>query len=280
MKRKQKLFIFILLLLTVLAVSLLVLSSRGDGLSGLYRIVSAPMTAVQRTFTRIGDGISRRVSVYRENEAVREEIDRLRKENEELEALRNTCDGLLKENSELRALLGLKDAVAGYDLLEAAVITTDVTDWFNEFTIDLGLKDGVVNGTVVVTSYGLVGTVCNAGYNSAKVRCIIDQDSELMCRIRRNDELLRVKGTTNENLDPGLVADRIARTAAIYVGDVIETANSAGAYPAGFVVGTVAEVTEGEDGVRTARVVPAVNFSSLVMVTVLRPIEPEGPENR
>ena len=280
MKRKQKLFIFILLLLTVLAVSLLVLSSRGDSLSGLYRIVSAPVSAAQRAVTRIGDDISRRVSVYKENKAVKEEIDRLREENGELENLRNSLSALEKENSELRRLLEIKEAVLGYDLLQASVITKDVTDWFNEFTIDLGLKDGVVNGTVVITSCGLVGTVCNAGYNSAKVRCIIDRDSELMCRIQRNDELLRVKGTTNENLDPGLTADRIARTAAIYVGDVIVTADSAGAYPAGIIVGTVAEVAEGEDGVRTARVLPAVNFSSLVTVTVLRPVEPEGPEKR
>jgi len=280
MKRKQKLFIFILLLLTVLAASLLVLSSRGDGLSGLYKIVSAPVKSVQRAFTRLGDDISRKVSVYREYNAIKEKIDQLEEENGELTELRNRIDALEKENAELRRLLELQEETEGYDLLQASVITNDVTDWFNEFTIDLGLKDGVVNGTVVITSYGLVGTVCNAGYNSAKVRCIIDQDSELMCRIQRNDELLRVQGTTNENLDPGLVADRIARTAAIYVGDVIVTADSAGAYPAGLIVGTVAEVTVGEDGVRTARVLPAVNFSSLVTVTVLRPIEPEGPENK
>ena len=120
-----------------------------------------------------------------------------------------------------------------------------------------------------MTSYGLVGLVYNAGYNSSKVRCIVDERSELMCRIKRNDELLRVSGTTNENFTAGLVADRIAKNAAIYVGDVIITADSGDVYPAGLTVGVVSEVTVDEDGNRYATVVSDVNFTSLTSVTVL-----------
>jgi rod shape-determining protein MreC len=176
---------------------------------------------------------------------------------------------LISKNEELERLLGVKEIVADYTLLRASVITKDITDWFNEFTIDVGTKDGVKNGTVVMTSYGLVGLVYNAGYNSSKVRCIVDERSELMCRIKRNDELLRVSGTTNENFTAGLVADRIAKNAAIYVGDVIITADSGDVYPAGLTVGVVSEVTVDEDGNRYATVVSDVNFTSLTSVTVL-----------
>ena len=57
--------------------------------------------------------------------------------------------------------------------------------------------------------------------------------------------------------------------AAIYVGDVIITADSGDVYPAGLTVGVVSEVRVDEDGNRYATVVSDVNFTSLTSVTVL-----------
>ena len=240
-----------------------------DRLNGAFRVLGTPVRSLQRAVTRLGDNISQRFSVMRENKAIKAEIDRLIEENDALRQRNAELEPLVGKNEELERLLGVKEIVADYTLLRASVITKDITDWFNEFTIDVGTKDGVKNGTVVMTSYGLVGLVYNAGYNSSKVRCIVDERSELMCRIKRNDELLRVSGTTNENFTAGLVADRIAKNAAIYVGDVIITADSGDVYPAGLTVGVVSEVRVDEDGNRYATVVSDVNFTSLTSVTVL-----------
>ena len=238
------------------------------------------MRAIQRGITKIGDDMGKRASVRREHAAVQEEIERLTLENEELRQKEREFNQIKAENEELRRLLEMRDRTEGYELLQAAVITRDVTDWFNEFTIDLGKNDGVVNGTVVITSYGLVGIVYNAGNNSAKVRCIIDEQSELMCRISRNDELLRVRGTSNENFTAGLKADRISKTAALYVGDEIVTANSGGVYPPGIYVGVVTEVGVDEDGNRYATVSSDVNFTSLTSVTVMVPKTAAEPDDR
>lgn len=269
MSRKNKIAVFILIVLTVASLALVVISTTSDRLNGAFRILGAPVRSVQRAFTRLGDNISQRFSVMRENKAIKAEIDRLIEENDALRQRNSELEPLVEENEELKRILGVKEIVTDYTLLRAYVITKDITDWFNEFTIDAGTKDGVKNGTVVMTSHGLVGLVYNAGYNSSKVRCIIDERSELMCRIKRNDELLRVSGTTNENFNAGLIADRIAKNAAIYVGDVIVTADSGDVYPAGLTVGVVSEVTVDEDGNRYATVISDVNFTSLTSVTVL-----------
>lgn len=280
MTRKRKIVIFILILLTVAAAALVVISASSDRLDGFFRALGTPVRAIQKGITRIGDDWGKRASVRREYAAVQEEIERLTRENEELRQKEREYTQIKAENEELRRLLDMRDRTEGYELLQAAVITRDVTDWFNEFTIDLGTRDGVVNGTVVITSYGLVGIVYNAGSSSAKVRCIIDEQSELMCRIRRNDELLRVRGTSNENFTAGLKADRIARTAALYVGDEIITANSGGVYPPGIVVGVVTEVGVDEDGNRFATVRSDVNFTSLTTVTVMVPKAAPEPDNK
>ena len=269
MSRKNKIAVFILIVLTVASLALVVISTTSDRLNGAFRVLGTPVRSLQRAVTRLGDNISQRFSVMRENKAIKAEIDRLIEENDALRQRNAELEPLISKNEELERLLGVKEIVADYTLLRASVITKDITDWFNEFTIDVGTKDGVKNGTVVMTSYGLVGLVYNAGYNSSKVRCIVDERSELMCRIKRNDELLRVSGTTNENFTAGLVADRIAKNAAIYVGDVIITADSGDVYPAGLTVGVVSEVTVDEDGNRYATVVSDVNFTSLTSVTVL-----------
>ena len=278
MKRNRKAFTFVLAFLTVIAAALVALSITTSRLDGLFKIVSTPVKGIQKAFSGLGQTVSDKIAIVKEYDAVKEEIERLRRENEELKQLETEQERLRRENEELRELLGLEGDTDSYELLRAAVITKDVTDWYNEFTIDLGLKDGVGNGAVVVTAKGLVGIVYNAGYNSAKVRCVVDEQTSLMCRIRRNDELLRVVGTSNENYNAGLIADRISRTAAIYAGDVIVTADSGGVYPAGLVVGTVVSVEEDEEGNRTAVIEPANTFTSLTYVTVMLPVKPEGPD--
>ena len=280
MSRKNKIAVFILVLLSVASLALVVISTTSDRLNGLFRVLGTPVRSLQKGVTRIGDNIAQRYSVMRENAAIKEEINRLIEENEGLRQENAELKSLEDENEELNRLLGIEEKVTEYKLMKASVITKDITDWFNEFTIDLGTRDGVKSGTVVMTSYGLVGLVYNAGYNSSKVRCIIDERSELMCRIARNDELLRVRGTTNENFTAGLVADRIAKNAAIYVGDVIITANSGDVYPPGLTVGVVTEVNEDVDGNRYAVVRSDVNFTSITTVTVLVRIEAEEGEGQ
>ncbi len=278
MTKRRKIVFFILIVLTVLGVALIVISASGTKLDGIAGFLGSPVRRLQKAVTGIGDDIGKNTSVKRDYKGVLEEIERLTAENERLKQLEREYGALSEENEELRRLLGMEERAEGYDIRRASVITKDLTDWYNEFTIDLGSADGVVNGTVVVTSYGLVGLVCGTGKHDSKVRCIIDERSSLMCRIERNSELLRVTGTSNENFTAGIVADRIAKNAAVYVGDRIVTADSGGVYPPGIVVGTVVSVGVDAEGNRYAELSSDVRFTALTSVTVLIPKAPAESE--
>lgn len=279
MSKKSKIFIFVLAVLTILLTVVAVLSANEQSrLHGFYSVLGTPVRYIQKGFTSIGNAIGQRISILHDYGAIKGEIDTLREENDRLAYMENEVERLQRENEELRALLDFRQQLEGYTLVGAQVIYKDVTDWYNEFTIDVGQRDGVQNGHVVITSRGLVGIVCNAGLVSSKVRCIVDEQNALMARIARNGEIVRLRGTSNENYSPELLADRIAQTANIYVGDVLVTANSGGAYPEGLTVGTVAEVGVTPDGLRYARVTPQVSMTTLLSVSVLVPAAAQEPE--
>lgn len=273
MNKKTKRTIFILAGITVLLVVFIAVSSRpGSGLHSVYKAIGTPFQYVQKGFTSFGRSIKNAFSVIGDYKEIKDKIGVLQEENDSLKNLQNENGKLKEENEELRNLLGLKGYFEDYNMMAANVIAEDVTDWFNEFTVDRGTSDGITNGCVVITSKGLVGIVYNAGPVSSKVRCTVDEQNVIMARISRNNALVRVRGTSNENYQHSLELDRIGEQTTLYEGDVIITAESGGVYPKGLVIGTVVQINENpETKSRTAYVQPAVDFTEVSHVYVLMP---------
>lgn len=275
MDKRNKKIIFILASVTVLLVIFIAVSSSPSSpVHSVYKVIGTPFQYIQKGFSSFGENVKNAFSVITGYSEISEEIDSLKEENDTLKNLENENEKLKAENDELRNLLGLKGYFENYDMLAANVIAEDVTDWYNEFTIDVGTADGIKNGCVVITTKGLVGIVYNAGLVSSKVRCIVDEQNVLMARISRTDSLVRVKGLSNENYDHALELDRISDNSTLYVGDVLVTAETGGVYPKGLVIGTVTEITENKKTKeRTAYVEPVVDFYTISHVYILMPQE-------
>lgn len=273
MQSKTKRVIFILAAITVLLVVFIAVSSNpNSGFHSVYKVIGTPFQYVQKGFTSLGTSIRNAFNVIGDYSEIKDEISNLREENDTLKNLENENEKLKEENEELRQLLQLKGYFENYDMVAANVIAEDVTDWFNEFTVDCGTSDGISNGCIVITSKGLVGIVYNAGPISSKVRCIVDDRNVLMARISRNNALVRLTGMSNENYNHMLKLDRIAEQTTLFEGDTLVTAESGGVYPKGLVVGTVTKIQENnETGTRTAYVEPAVDFTSVSHVYILMP---------
>ncbi len=261
--------------ITVLLVVFIAVSSRpGSSLHSVYKVIGTPFQYIQKGFSSFGRSIKNAFSVIGDYGEIKDKISDLQEENDSLKNLENENEKLKEENSELRALLDLKGYFKDYNMVAANVIAEDVTDWFNEFTVDRGTADGIQSGCVVITSKGLVGVVYNAGPVSSKVRCVVDEQNIIMARISRNNALVRVRGMSNENYEHRLMLDRITDESTLYVGDKIITAESGGVYPKGLLIGTVTEIREdAESKTRTAYVEPAVDFMAVSHVYVLMPSE-------
>ena len=182
-------------LLVVVALILLTASfgNAGGGLSAFQRGAAEVLAPVQ-------EGASRALKPVRDLFGwVGETVD-ARGENEELRAqLRDArrdaaqFESAAAQNGELRALLNFSESYGldAWEPVSARVITRSPTVWSSALTVNVGSGDGVREGDAVVgaASEGdggaLVGTIVAVTGNTAKVRLVTDQVSEISSVVAR-----------------------------------------------------------------------------------------------
>jgi len=271
MNKKAKVTIYILIFITIIMLILVVLAGNPDRrANNIYKFIGTPVSVIQSGFSKVGNKLNSWFNVVSSYDEIEAEMDALRAENEKLKEYRSEYEKLKEENEELREMMSLKDTVEGYELVAANVIAGDITDWFNYFMIDCGTADGVYKNCPVITADGLVGIVAEEGLKSSKVMTVVDEQNTMMCRVERNDALVRVKGVSAENMKYQLYIDRISEDSSLFVGDEIVTAASGDVFPDGIVVGTVTKIfTDSKSGERTAEVEIAADLSGLSTVYVM-----------
>ncbi|MBA3551702.1 MAG: rod shape-determining protein MreC [Actinobacteria bacterium] len=224
----------------------------------------APLqAAVSRVFRPVGDfftGLVHVGSLKGENDALREEVERLRSENVEGVSIQ-------RENEKLLALIGLRDQL-GLEGVPAIVIGESVSNFEWTVTIDRGSSDGVEVDMPVVTGEGLVGHVVRVSGRAATVELIIDPESAVAGRLVGSGETGLVLGDTDlRDLTMDLVDDE---TEVNPDERVVTSGYQGGLYPPRIVIGSVSHVTGGSGGVsKVVTVRPAVDFSSLDIVLVV-----------
>lgn len=271
MPRHAKNTIFILVILTIFLLVVIIISSDPNSkIHSVYKVLSVPVQAVQKGASNLATGIKDRFEAIGSYTDLINENKRLKEEVDKLQGYKNRNEQLETENQELRALLELKDYYQEYDLIAANIIAKDVTDWYNEFTLDAGTQEGVYIGCTVITSKGLVGIVSKVSAHTCKVMTLVDEQNVIMARISRSNELVRLRGMTPENYEYLLKLDRISASSDLYVGDLLVTAESGGVYPKGIAIGTVIEIsTIAETETRYAIVEPLVNLPKISEVYIL-----------
>jgi rod shape-determining protein MreC len=243
-------------------------NSKVNYISNATGIILSPF---QRFFDYTGGKINEVFSYFddvnelrEENELLKAENDKLKEENKELSYYKVKIEGLM-------LALNIKDRFEDYEPVGANIIAKDMGNWFNTFTVDRGMNDGISNNDAVVTSQGLVGRVSRSGVMSSNVVALIDEDSTVSARITKTMDLISVKGDMTLK-DQGLCrVDLIFPDVDIAVGDTIETSGLGGYYPKGIIIGEVLEVRrKAGELYRYAIIKPAVDFKRLEEVFILK----------
>ena len=271
MKKRTRITLFALIVITILLVVTIAISASPNGsFNAVYRVAGTPLTFITNGFKKAASGISDWFSYVTSYKSVKAELEDLREKNAELPILEDEKERLILENNELRRMLGFDDYASDFTLISAQIVAEDVTDWFNTFTVDRGVNDGVKRGAAVISPDGLVGIVTEEGIGSSKILTIVDENNAFMCRVSRTNELVRVRGVSNETMTYELRIDRLSSSSSIEVGDRIVTADSGGVYPSGLMVGTVKSVSvDRGTGIATALVEPAVDLTLLSKVFIM-----------
>ncbi len=133
--------------------------------------------------------------------------------------------------------------------------------------IGAGSASGVVTGSPIAVTEGLVGRVVSVGRNVSRAQLLVDASAAAGARISRTGETGVVKGDGHG----GLRLNNIPTTSRVAAGDPIESAGIDGIYPRGVAIGRVASVSRSGSLFLDIRVTPSVPFSQLTDVLVLAP---------
>jgi rod shape-determining protein MreC len=236
------------------------LEAAGQGALEVVVALQSGVSAVIRPIGSFLSGLAHIGSLRSENQALKDEIEKLRAEAAQAlsrERVIQDQNKLLK----LREDLQIKTSVAG------RVVGESFTNFEWAVTVDVGSADGVHVNDPVVSGDGLVGHVIKVAPNACKVELIIDPDSSVAGRLASSGETGLIVGQRSRPL----TMDLVSSTARVVINDQVVTSGyQRGLYPPEIPIGRVSHVFSRPGSLTTTiEISPAVNFSALELVLVL-----------
>jgi rod shape-determining protein MreC len=239
--------------------------STASGLPVLQVVTFGSFAEVQRGMTAMVDGVQGFWSGYIALRQVQAENGTLRQEVQDLQIRLQQERAEARRTDNLRQLLELRDR-ANLDTTAAEVIAAAASPEFRTVTIDKGTSNGLKTDMAVISPAGVVGRVILPSGRAAKVQLLIDRNAAAGALIERT----RVQGVIEGFGDGTLRMAYVPATADVKPGDLVVTSGIDGIYPKGFVIGTIEHVEAGNGGYHQITVRPAVDFSRLEEVLIVR----------
>ncbi len=263
------LLIFVLLLAALFGTFFILESDRDTSLAEKAAgSAVAPAVSAAHTVTGSVKGFFQRLFGLSEMD---KEYKQLKNRVQLLELENQFMQELQKENERLTKLLGFEEKYPEYECLPARVIGSKADNWFMTFVLDKGSKDGIEVGMTVVNENALVGRVTEVGFNFCKVMAIIDRNSAVSAIVERSRDNCIVKGSDDpESGSATCGVYRLPFDADIVPGDTVLTTNLGGYYPKGILIGTITQVSRDKNTEDYAVLEPAVDFSTLEDVLIIR----------
>ena len=185
----------------------------------------------------------------------------------------------LSDYEDLLDLLALSEKYPSYDMTGARIIGKDAGNWYDTFTINKGSVDGIKKDMNVVAGNGLVGIVTQVNANSAVVRSIIDDASNVSGMISKNRDICIVNGDLTL-MDSGLLdVELITKGSTVVKGDEVVTSYISDKYLPGLLIGYISDVTENDTELTlSAKLTPTVDFQHLSNVLVIKQLKEDMKE--
>ena len=260
----------VVLILALLITVGLVVASNLTGINlpsvmvqGVLTPIRAGANALTNQAENIYDYMFRYETLKAENEALREEIAKMREDS-------NQADFIARENERLRDLLDLKQAQEDFQLVDSYIITRSSTDWNSTFTLDKGSRDGIEVGMVAITANSeVVGVVMETGKNYSVVKTILDSSLEISGIIASNGYRGMVQGGYSTGAEGLLRMNYLPSAAVIRNYDQVVTSGST-VYPRNLILGYVVDAGLSDSGVaKYAILEPAADIDNLEQIFVL-----------
>jgi rod shape-determining protein MreC len=208
-----------------------------------------PVTAV----ADMVDGFQSYARLYEQNQELRSELQRMK-------AFREAAIQLEQQNAKLLALNEVRldpklTSVSGLVLADAG------SPFRQSVLLNVGARDGIVDGWATMDGLGLVGRISGVGGSTARVILLTDASSRLPVTIQPSGQRAILAGD-NSSLPP---LEFIEDPEQVRPGDRVVSSGDGGVFPAGMLVGQVAQSTDNR-----LRVLLAADYNRLEFLRVLR----------
>ncbi len=278
MRKKTKITIdpkYILAVILVFCLILGIVSYRfEDKMSPIRTVVGSVITPMQKGINTVGKKIAGQRKYFttlqteiKKNEELKKQIDELSAENKLLQQDKY-------ELQNFRKIYSLDEQYANLPKVAARVISSDPDNWSNVFVIDKGSKDGIKKNMNVMSGEGLVGIVVKVSKSYARVRSIIDDESNVYGTILDNSEGCIVSGNL-ELMRQGVISvSGIPGNAKIEDGAEVVTSQISDKFLPGIPIGYLRDLKKDSSNVtQNGYLSPIVDFTSLNMVLVITEVK-------
>lgn len=269
-KERMVVALVTIILLTVIGFT----NNERDVITKAEKLVGNILTPVSKVTFSIGKNVSNFfssifdfINVKEENDKLKEQVTALESEIRDLENIIGKTD-YLKNEAEIQNN-------SKHNIILSQIVGKEPGNWYDRFTIDKGLKDGIVKGATVIQGIeieqgvfqeGIVGRVVDVGDNWAKVITIIDELNSISFKIIRTQD----GGVLSGSVDGTISGYLFDNKADVIVGDKLYTSGLGGTYKKDIYIGEVSDVESDEEELtKRITITPAINFKKVYKVFVI-----------
>jgi rod shape-determining protein MreC len=225
-------------LYSLLALGLIIVDKRYDHLGKIRRLLSIVAYPVQIAVASPFEGWDWFRESVTTRDALRADKARLEAELRLAQFRLQRYEALEAESQRLRALRNSTVGITDRFLI-GDVMDVDLDAFRERVLLDKGARDGVFVGQAVLDSGGVFGQVARVGQLTAEVILVSDATHAIPVQINRNGLRTIAVGTGDMGR---LKLPYLPTSADVISGDLLVTSGLGGGFPAGYPVGTVAEV--------------------------------------
>ncbi|KQI70609.1 rod shape-determining protein MreC [Loktanella sp. 5RATIMAR09] len=205
-------------------------------------------------------GAANLVSDFQSYQQLRAQNQDLRRELQQMRAWREAALQLEQENAKLLDLNNVS-LDPKLTVVTGVVITDSGSPFRQSVLVNVGARDGILDGWPTMDAIGLVGRIAGVGQNSSRVMLLTDTSSRIPVTIQPSGQRAILAG--DNSLNPPL--EFLEDAALVRPGDRVVSSGDGGVFPADLLVGQVALGTDNRLRVRLA-----ADYQRLEFLRVLR----------
>ena len=225
-----------------------------------FSAITAPVTAAvnilrsARSYTRI----------YQQNQELRRELQQMKAWKE----------AALQREQENARLLDLNNVRLDpkFTKITGVVLADSGSPFRQTVLLNVGRRDGIVDGWGAIDGIGLVGRIAGVGERTSRVILLTDTSSRIAVSIESNGQRAMIVGDNTSRPPLEFLED----PETVRPGDRVVTSGDGGVFPSGLLVGQVTQTQSGRLRVRLAADMQRLEFLRVVRHQPREPISTAG----